>query len=234
MAARAESRLDRWAERAARARELAARYPASREILLFYAELAEWQGAVAAGRVPEHELLPSLVDLVRRAGPPALREAAEHVTTLPHIHSPHPYDFFGRAARQPFAAVSPSRPLASSPSRHCPACCHPPQVSCLRPEGHGSALELVCSVCFTHWSFPRGKCPACGHAEEGKLAVYSAPDFEHLSVQACDACHEYLIVVDVGRDPLAIPEVDELAALPLDLWAREHRYHKVQPNLAGV
>jgi formate dehydrogenase maturation protein FdhE len=40
--------------------------------------------------------------------------------------------------------------------------------------------------------------------------------------------------VDAKRDPAAIPEVDELAALPLDLWAAEQGYRKLQSNLAGV
>jgi formate dehydrogenase maturation protein FdhE len=28
--------------------------------------------------------------------------------------------------------------------------------------------------------------------------------------------------------------VDELATMPLDLWAREHGYHKLQINILGV
>ena len=44
----------------------------------------------------------------------------------------------------------------------------------------------------------------------------------------------YLQLVDLGRDPEAIPEVDELAGLPLDLWAQERGYRKLCPNLAGV
>ena len=61
--------LDLWNLRAARARLLAERYGASREILLFYAGLAEWQGQMA-GRVKTlaglEEFFPSLLDLVRR------------------------------------------------------------------------------------------------------------------------------------------------------------------------
>ena len=52
--------------------------------------------------------------------------------------------------------------------------------------------------------------------------------------ESCETCKGYLHVVDLERDPAAIPEVDELAGLPLDLWAVENGYHKLQPNLAGV
>jgi formate dehydrogenase maturation protein FdhE len=38
----------------------------------------------------------------------------------------------------------------------------------------------------------------------------------------CDTYHTYLKCIDLTKTGLAIPVVDELAAIPLDLWAREH------------
>jgi formate dehydrogenase maturation protein FdhE len=32
----------------------------------------------------------------------------------------------------------------------------------------------------------------------------------------------------------AAPLIDEIAAAPLDLWAREHGYTKIELNLVGV
>ena len=209
-----------WVERAARARVLAERYPATRKILLFYAGLAAWQAEAAA--LPE-KLLPELVDLVLRTGPPALQEAAQGLTRLPELDAPPPLDFFARAARQPAAA-----------SGKCPQCGKAPQAGCLRPEGDGLALELVCWLCFGRRAFPRAHCPACGESGEGRLVLYSAPEFEHLRIQACETCRAYLHLVDLSREPEAIPEVDELAGLPLDLWAQEQGYHKICRNLAGV
>ncbi|MBI3693984.1 MAG: formate dehydrogenase accessory protein FdhE [Acidobacteria bacterium] len=209
-----------WLKRAARARELAERYPATREILLFYAGLAEWQ-ATATGS-PE-QLLPELVELVLCTGPAALQEAARGLTRLPELHAPPPLDFFARAARQPSAI-----------SQQCPECGKAPQAGCLRPEGDGLALELVCSLCFGRSPFPRARCPACGESGEGRLVFYSAPEFVHLRIQACETCRAYLQLVDLSREPAAIPEVDELAGLPLDLWAQHQGYHKIHRNLAGV
>jgi formate dehydrogenase maturation protein FdhE len=54
-----------------------------------------------------------------------------------------------------------------------------------------------------------------------------------LRVEACATCHKYLIDIDLARDPRAVPEVDELTALPLDLFAAEHGLSKVTPNLMG-
>jgi len=57
--------------------------------------------------------------------------------------------------------------------------------------------------------------------------------FPHLRVDACATCERYVIEVDLGRDPLAVPEVDELAAIPLDLYAGERGLSKITPNLMG-
>jgi formate dehydrogenase maturation protein FdhE len=36
------------------------------------------------------------------------------------------------------------------------------------------------------------------------------------------------------RNGLAVPVVDELATVPLNIWAEEHGYAKLQPNLLGM
>jgi formate dehydrogenase maturation protein FdhE len=36
------------------------------------------------------------------------------------------------------------------------------------------------------------------------------------------------------KDGLAVPCVDDLAAVSLDPWANEHGYHKLTINLAGI
>ena len=154
-----------------------------------------------------------------RAGPAALREAAAHLDGLPGLEAPPPLSFFARAARQP------------APPRPCPWCADHPQVGALVPLGEGQALELICALCLCRREAERGRCPACS---EQRLAWYSTPDFEHLRVQVCEACRVYLHLVDLSRDPAAIAEVDELAALPLDLWAQQRGYRKLCPNLAGV
>jgi formate dehydrogenase maturation protein FdhE len=40
--------------------------------------------------------------------------------------------------------------------------------------------------------------------------------------------------VDLTKDGHAVPLVDELAFIPLDLWASEHGYEKIHPNLLGI
>ena len=55
-----------------------------------------------------------------------------------------------------------------------------------------------------------------------------------MRAEACDSCRHYIKAVDLTLNGLAIPEVDELAAIPLDLWMREKDYVKLQSNILGL
>jgi len=116
----------------------------------------------------------------------------------------------------------------------CPICGAKPIVAVLRPEGDGAKKSLVCMLCAHEWAFRRVYCPACGEEREPQMAFYSAPEIPHVRVDVCDTCHTYLKAVDLTKSGLAVPVVDELAAIPLDLWAGEHGYHKLQMNLLGT
>jgi len=116
----------------------------------------------------------------------------------------------------------------------CPFCRNKPVVGALRPEGDGGKRSLICSLCFTEWACGRIRCAACGEETVEKLAVYTADQFPDVRVEACDTCGRYIKTVDLAKNGLAVPVVDELATLPLNLWAREHNYQKFQPNLFGI
>ncbi|MDQ6766636.1 MAG: formate dehydrogenase accessory protein FdhE [Candidatus Eremiobacteraeota bacterium] len=66
-----------------------------------------------------------------------------------------------------------------------------------------------------------------------QTSAQGAPRFRHLRIDACRACAHYLLTVDLGREPQAVPVVDELAAVPLDLYAKELGMTKIVPNLMG-
>lgn len=116
----------------------------------------------------------------------------------------------------------------------CPLCGGRPIVGVLRPEGDGAKKSLVCMLCAHEWAFRRIYCPACGEEREPQMAFYSAPEIAHVRVDVCDTCHTYLKSIDLTKMGLAVPIVDELATIPLDLWAREHGYEKLQINLLGT
>jgi FdhE protein len=201
-------------------------------------------GAVAA--------LPIILDAVRRSGPPPLRAAAHdfertgaaHQSQLvvafcrgrgrPLTDAPATHWFFAHAVVQPFAAGLAAARRAAAPddaTPHCPQCGADPMVSVLRDAGQGARRSLVCAVCLSEWPFRRIQCPSCGEARFDALPVYTADRYAHVRVDACDTCRAYLKTVDVTKEGAAVPEVDELAAASLDLWAEERGYRKLAPNL---
>jgi len=116
----------------------------------------------------------------------------------------------------------------------CPLCGGKPIVGVLRSQGDGAKKSLVCMLCAHEWVFRRIYCPACGEEREPQMAYYSAPEIAHVRVDVCDTCHTYLKSVDLTKTGLAVVVVDELATIPLDLWARAHGYEKLQMNLLGT
>jgi FdhE protein len=117
----------------------------------------------------------------------------------------------------------------------CPLCNAPPQVGVLRPLGDGGKRSLVCSLCATEWDFRRIVCPTCGEENVDKLPVFVPENLvDYIRVEACDTCHHYLKTIDMTKNGHAVPVVDELAAIPLSLWAADKGYSKLVANLLGV
>lgn len=151
---------------------------------------------------------------------------------LPDAHA-----FFARAFLQPYAEFVASR-LQAGPLEDdtavCPICSSEPVVGVLREEQLGARRSLICCLCAYEWDFPRTLCPGCGEDRNEALAVFTSERFEQIRVEACDTCKCYIKTVDLTRNGLAVPVVDELATVPLTLWAQEHGYIKLQPNLLAV
>jgi len=142
-----------------------------------------------------------------------------------------------QAFLQPYAELLRSRAaLRPVPTAHalCPFCNRKPVLTVLRPMGDGGARSLICSFCLAEWEFRRIVCPGCGEEDDKKLAVFTASDFDYIRVECCDACKTYVKTIDLTKNGRAEPLVDELASSPLDLWAREHGYAKLQNNLLGM
>ena len=143
-------------------------------------------------------------------------------------------DFFARAFLQPYAALvrSTSNVRSSGPTPClCPFCQRKPGLGVLRPLGDGGQRSLVCSFCLAEWEFRRIVCPGCGEENHSKLPVYAAEELSHVRVEGCDSCRTYVKTVDMTKSGLAEPVVDEIASIPLDLWAEGQGYRKLQTNL---
>ena len=158
-------------------------------------------------------------------------------------YSPSDVQFFGKACLQPYfkwLAETGARPLgreASVGERYCPFCGGNPQVSFLESKESGAESgnrDLICATCLSTWSFRRVVCANCGEEQPAKLGYFQSPEFDHVRIEACDSCKHYIKGVDLTRLGLAVPIVDEIDAAPLDLWAGEHGYTKIELNLVGV
>jgi FdhE protein len=146
-------------------------------------------------------------------------------------------DFVARAFLQPYAeflAGSMLPPVLPMTVCRCPRCNSLPLLGVLRPEGDGGKRFLQCSLCSQEWEFRRILCARCGEEQEQKLPVYVAEQFPHIRVECCETCKHFLRTIDLTKDGRAVPIVDDLAAIPLTLWAQENGYARIQDNLLGT
>jgi len=206
---------------------------------------------------PERLVSPvtSLLRVIELAGPPALAAAAREISGLDAVSKLSLLEaywevggtndqlisafaqFIPRAFDQPLAeliaAFTPVGPVLSTP-HNCPLCGGQPFLGVLRQEGDGGKRRMMCSFCLQEWDFRRIYCPACGEEDEKKLPVYVAEQFPHIRVEACETCKVYVRTIDLTKDGNAVPVVDDLAAIPLSLWAHERGFARLQPNLLGT
>lgn len=239
-----------------RAAELASRYPAAADLLAFYRELAIFQKPIfetlqSQGETDVHALVPyfpPLMELVDRCGPEGLSGKGKGCLNLEllqaawedgvaHALAVDPYGrFFARVLLQPYAEYLASRGdvQVQPESRTCPFCSSWPVSGVLRGEGDGAKRWMLCAVCSTEWPFRRVLCWNCGEEDKDKLPIYKAAEFDAVRVDACDTCRIYLKSVDLTRDGHAVPIVDDIAAVALDIWAEEHGYSKLETNLLGM
>jgi FdhE protein len=198
-------------------------------------------------------MMPRLLNAVESSGPAQLaaeahaliqaREVEIEEMLLEYWRDPSDLQFFAKAFLQPYArwlaetGVKPmNRDLGGGENR-CPFCEGKPQLSILQTvedSAESGGRRLICSMCLTAWPFRRVVCAHCMEEHPAKLSYFHSPHYDHIRVEGCETCKHYIKSVDLTRLGLAVPLVDEVAAAPLDLWAREHGYTKIELNLIGL
>jgi FdhE protein len=250
--------LAKWDRRIERANELAARHPFAAEALGFYARLAGFQKSLYAGLEGMQGSLrggldlsvllpwfPPFLSLIADTAPPPLAQSATEVRSdvladfwrgeeLTAAEALIAWTFLQPYAERIADQAADQAGPAETQAALCPLCSRRPQAGVLRPLGDGAKRSLICSLCATEWEYRRIVCPACDEQDVDKLPVYVAEDLGHVRVEACDTCRHYIKTIDLTKDGRAVPVVDELAAIPLSLWAAENGYTKVSANLLGL
>ena len=252
-----------FASRRKRAGELATRFDYAAEPLRLYAALLDAQERAHQRALEDRpqpadlsgyivrQSLPGVMDVTMTAGTETLREAVLlrfHEGDLDAVvrawlagETLSDTDaYLARAAASPVLEALPdAAPLRaeSDDDRRCPACRGVPQLAVFGETAETLVTpqrRLVCSRCATSWAYPRMTCVSCRETEGARMPILADETrLPHLRADACDTCHAYLITVDLRKEPGAVPLVDEIVALPLDLLATERGYRKISRNVMG-
>ena len=148
-------------------------------------------------------------------------------------------DYLSRALLRPYVEVlarlkmAPERPRQTG---HCPFCGGAPWVAARRSgsEADGAARFLGCALCGGEWPLGRICCPACSEEDPERLPSFASDSYRGARVEACETCRRYVKSIDLTLDGRAIPEVDDLVSLGLDLWAAEEGFSRIEPGMAGI
>jgi FdhE protein len=252
------ARADHLAEKSSGAKELLTFYAqllrAQEKIYESLRGRKEWlpSGDLQQDLPVMQSLLNGVLETVASYGPTSLAEEAHSLAAdtqllseslIEYWHNPSDTQFFAKSMLQPYAhwlaetRIAPvGRELAGG-DRTCPFCGGRPQLSFLQAKESNSESgnrDLLCATCLCSWQFRRVICANCGEERPEKLGYFHTPEFDHIRVEACDSCKRYLKGIDLTRLGLAVPAVDEIYSAPLDLWAREHGYTKIELNLVGL
>ena len=218
--------------------------------------LATLDDAPAPSTLPAYvarQVMKDVAEATVAAGPPALAAGVQerlaagdptaYVAAWLAGESQSPVEqYLARAASAPvLEALGPAAGEACRQpggDRQCPRCGGLPQLSYLSesPEALVSGPRMLeCSRCADSWVYPRMTCVGCGEQTTNKLPIFAdAERFPHLRADACESCRRYLITVDLRKDAEAVPIVDELSAVPLDLYVQERGFAKITPNLMAI
>ena len=200
-----------------------------------------------------HSLMNGVLEIAVLHGPTTLAEEAKTLLKsepavidemlIDYWDNRSDIEFFPKAILQPYlrvmieSGVRPISRLLPPRERTCPYCGGNPQVSYLQNNettAESGNRDLLCATCLASWEFRRVVCANCGEERPTKLGYFHSEEFDHIRIEACDSCKHYIKGVDLTRLGHAAPLVDDVYAAPLDLWAREHGYTKIELNLVGV
>ena len=115
-------------------------------------------------------------------------------------------------------------------SGHCPVCGSLPYIAELR-EKQGFRY-LHCNFCHTAYRFKRMTCPYCAMEKSDSFEYFHTREIPGFRVDVCTSCNMYIKTMDFREmDKKALPPLDDLESLPLDIKAKEEGY--IRPTLSA-
>jgi FdhE protein len=209
-------------------------------------------GALDADLAHLAAALDGILRYAASAGPPGLRADVDHYRTdgadrlLAWWRGPRAgrTDYLARALLRPYGETLAAHGIAAElpdetlprPATACTVCRGPAWIAWRRSGSGDEAAQrfLGCAICASERVLGRIACAACGESTPDKLPVFQTERHPTVRIEACETCQRYVKSIDLTLDGRAIPEVDDLCSLSLDLWASEQGYERLEPSLAGV
>ncbi|MFH1823719.1 MAG: formate dehydrogenase accessory protein FdhE [Candidatus Firestonebacteria bacterium] len=105
----------------------------------------------------------------------------------------------------------------------CPVCGNLPKISRLMKET--GKRQLVCSLCWTEWSFTRISCPYCLNTCQDKLGYFYIDDDKAYRIDVCHICKNYIKTIDekqIGRE--TVLEIEDIITYHMDILAFSKGY----------
>lgn len=108
----------------------------------------------------------------------------------------------------------------------CPHCGSLPFMGQLR--GKEGARWHICSFCRLAYRVPRLQCPVCLEKDTAKLHFFTTQSEAGYEVHVCESCKNAIKLRDLREADStdALPALDDLDSLPLDLVARQQGYSR--------
>src|SRR2546428_344757 len=102
----------------------------------------------------------------------------------------------------------------------CPACGSAPMVSVVCIGADHGLRYLTCPLCSTQWHAVRIKCVFCDTTKG--IAYYGIEGgSDAVKAESCDACHGYLKILYMEKDPNVDALADDVASIALDVLMAE-------------
>jgi FdhE protein len=110
---------------------------------------------------------------------------------------------------------------------YCPVCGSGAQIAKLEKEV--GKRKLYCLLCGSEWEFYRLICPFCNNKDQKDLKFLEEEGSSY-RIDVCDQCKRYIKTLDErkggGDTGKAIPSVEDLATMYLDVVAEKEGYEK--------
>ncbi len=115
---------------------------------------------------------------------------------------------------------------------HCPVCGSLPYIAELRNK-EGQRF-LHCSFCHSDYQFKRMSCPYCAEEKNDSYNFFRTKELPGFRVDVCGSCKLYIKSIDYrDMDRKALPPIDDLESLPLDIKAKEEEYSRPTLSVWG-